>query len=273
MRVSVVIDTGRPWRDIEWLARRLDELPVHAVYVPDHLMAHRDDGFPSAKPMLEAWSAITALAARTSRVRLGSLVLSSTFRHPALVANMASALDHISDGRVILGLGAGWQPNEHAAYGIELHAPRQRLDRFEETCHLLASLLRQERTTYSGRYFQMEDAICRPAPVQTSLPLLVGGDGERRTLRIAAQYADLWHTWAEPVEFSRKSAILDDHCRAVGRQASTILRSTGAFVDDPGRTTEVVAGYRKVGADEFVLRDHRAQSPARTLATVWKALE
>lgn len=267
--VGLVLDPGRPWRDVVRLAREAEDGGVHTLYVPDHFMQHSGEGSASDGPMLEGWTVLTALACSTSRVRLGSLVLGSTYRHPAVVANMAATLDHVSGGRLVLGLGAGWQADEHAAYGIELPPAPRRLDRFEEHVHAIHSLLRRDRTTLVGEHVMLTDAPCRPSPVQHPLPILVGGGGERRTMRVAAAYADAWHTWASPEELARKNGVLDAHCAALGRDPSEIRRLGGRWVDDldPGAH---VASYVGV-ADEVVLLDHRDRPLADTVDMVRRA--
>lgn len=253
--ISLIIDLGRPWADVLALAREADASGAYAVYVPDHFLQHTRDDTVSDGPMLEGWTALTAIAAATSRVRIGTLVLGATYRHPAVVANMAATLDHASDGRLVLGLGAGWQVNEHTAYGIDLPPVSRLLDRFEEHTRAVHSLLRKPRTTLTGEHFTLTDAPCRPAPVQDPLPILVGGGGEKRTMRVAAEYADAWHTWAVPEEFRRKNDVLDAHCADLGRDPSTIRRLTGRWVEDLD-VHDFVASYADSGADEIVLLDH-----------------
>ena len=172
-------------------------------------------------------------------------MLGGTYRHPAVVANMVAALDHVSGGRAIAGLGAGWQVNEHAAYGIDRLSVKDRSDRFEESVHVVASLLREPRTTYDGRYFQLTDAPNQPAPVQDRLPVLVAGGGEQRTLRTVARYADVWHTWGTPESFAAKSAVLDERCAEAGRDPGEIRRATGFFVEDLVDGAATVAPFRE----------------------------
>lgn len=266
---SLIIDLARPWADVVRLARAAEEHGAHAVYVPDHFMQHTGDDSVSDGAMLEGWTALTGLAAVTSRVRLGTLVMGATYRHPAVVANMAATLDHVSGGRLVLGLGAGWQRNEHDAYGIELPPVRTRLDRFEEHTRAIHSLLRQERTTVTGEHVTLTDAPCRPAPLQRPLPILVGGGGEKRTLRVAAAYADAWHTWATPEELRRKNGVLDAHCRDLGRDPAQVRRVGGRWVDDLDVRPHL-ASYAGV-ADEVVLLDHRDQPLADTVAVLREA--
>src|SRR5436305_14047062 len=152
-------------------------------------MPNAPDSTPQDGDTIECWSVLAALAAAVPRLRLAPLVTSVTYRHPAVLANIAAAVDNISHGRLLLGIGAGWQENEHAAYGLELGSVKERLDRFEEATQLLIGLLREKRTTFSCRYFNVNDAPNQPAPVRERLPILIGGGGEKRTMRIAAQYA------------------------------------------------------------------------------------
>lgn len=254
MDVSVLIGSSRPWSEVVRIAQTLDEAGVHAVYVPDHFMPNTQDDAVVDGPRLEAWTILSALSQLTSSCRLGTLVLGGTYRHPAIVANMVASLDTVSGGRAIAGLGAGWQVNEHAAYGIDLMSPRDRSDRFEESVHVVASLLREPRTTFEGRFFQLHDAPNNPKPVQEQLPILVGGGGERRTIPMAARYADVWHIWGIPESYARKSALLDQACTAIGRDPAEIRRATG--FDYPVGTDIAAAlePYREV-CDEFVVFD------------------
>ena len=258
--------------------RHVEALGFDGVYVCDHFMPDEPTGLAVDGPMLEGWTTLAGLAGHTRRLRLGTLVLGSSYRHPAVVANMAATMDHVTGGRFVLGLGAGGQRNEHQAYGLSLPSVGSRLDAFEEACAAISSLLRQPRTTFGGDFYQLADAPCDPKPVQVPLPLLIGGGGERRTLRIAARFADEWHVWGTAGEFRRKSDILDRRCEDIGRDPSTIRRATGALVlvsdgkstadrdDDvdptsaagsPAKILDLVGGYSDAGVDEFIVRDHR----------------
>jgi alkanesulfonate monooxygenase SsuD/methylene tetrahydromethanopterin reductase-like flavin-dependent oxidoreductase (luciferase family) len=254
MDISVMIDSGRPWAEILRIAQAADEAGAYAVYIPDHFMPNTADGTIVDGPRLEAWTLLSALSQQTSSCRLGPLVLGGTYRHPAVVANMVAALDHVSRGRAIAGLGAGWQVNEHAAYGIDRLSIRDRSDRFEESVRVVASLLREPRTTFDGRFFQLHDAPNQPAPVQDRLPVLVAGGGEQRTLRTVATYADVWHTWGTPESFAAKSAVLDQRCAEVGRDPASIRRASGYFVEDLSDGAATVAPFDGV-CDEFVFGD------------------
>jgi alkanesulfonate monooxygenase SsuD/methylene tetrahydromethanopterin reductase-like flavin-dependent oxidoreductase (luciferase family) len=214
---------------------------------------------------------LAGLAATVPRVRLGSLVCSTTYRHPAALANLAATVDRISGGRLVLGLGAGWQLNEHDAYGIELGSVKERLDRFEEACAVVTGLLRAPRTTVEGSWFRIVDAPCEPKPVQQPLPFLVGGGGERRTLAIAARYATEWNVWGTPEVLRHKNEVLDRHCEAIGRDPSSVRRTGQALVGirdepvqpqqgarpavvgSPEQVAEAMAAYADAGVDEFIV--------------------
>jgi alkanesulfonate monooxygenase SsuD/methylene tetrahydromethanopterin reductase-like flavin-dependent oxidoreductase (luciferase family) len=250
----VILDNGRPWSELRELAQAADGLGAYAIYVCDHFMGDTPDGTASDDGVLESTTVLGALAALTTRARLGPLVLGGTYRHPAVVANQVTALDHVSGGRAVAGLGAGWQVNEHAAYGIDLPGPGDLSDRFEESVAVVSSMLRQERTDFQGTYFSLHDATDDPRPLQERLPVLVGGGGERRTLPTAARYADVHHAWGSAEEFAAKSAKLDGACAAIGRDPTTIRRATGLPHPVGADYRRALEPYREV-CDEFVVFD------------------
>jgi len=178
MRFSVWPGSHRPWDEVLSTALTAEREGWDGLWFADHFMPNTPSG---DGPTLEVWAVLAALAHATDRLRLGPLVTSVTYRHPAVVANAAAAVDVISGGRLVLGLGAGWQANEHAAYGLELGDVPTRSDRLEEAAGIIRSLLRDDRTTVDGRFFTITDAPNEPKPVQPRLPLLVAGKGERRT--------------------------------------------------------------------------------------------
>ena len=178
-------------------------------------------------PCLEGWVTLTALAQATSRLRIGNLVTGIHYRHPAVLANMASTLDVISGGRLELGIGAGWNEEESGAYGIELGTIKQRCDRFDEACQVLISLMSQETTTFQGTYYQLNEARNEPkGPQRPHPPICIGGSGEKRTLRTVAKYAQHWNfVGGTKEEFVHKRDVLYAHCDAVGRDPSEITIS------------------------------------------------
>ena len=276
VRMSLCIDPGRSWPQVLALARQVDLAGWHAIYVCDHFMPHDAAGRASDGPMLECWTVLAALAAQTAAVRLGSLVLGNTYRHPAVVANMAATLDQVSQGRLVLGIGAGWQPNEHAAYGIALPSAPDRTAALDEACAVIRSLLHQ-RSAFDGAVYRLRDAPCDPKP-RSGLPLLVGGAGQG-ILRVAARHADVWHTWAGPEQFAGKNAVLDALCRDIGRPPGDVARACGGIVtvraghgstraaDDsdvrgtPRAVLSRLLSFREAGASEFIVRDD-ARVPA-----------
>jgi len=167
-----------------------------------------------------------ALAATVPKMRVGTIVSGNTYRHPAVLAKMAAQVDIIAGGRLICGIGAAWQQNEHEAYGIPFYTVPERLARLDEACQVLKALWTQDRSTFKGRYYQLSDAPLAPKPVQRPHPeLMIGGGGEKVTLKIAARHADHWNVWGGPETLARKGGILDGHCRAAGRDPRQIVRS------------------------------------------------
>src|SRR5437660_5910560 len=231
MRFSIWPSPMRPWADVLDIVGHCEAAGWDGVYYDDHFMPNDADGDrPLDGLTLECWSVLAGLAAATERVRLGSLVCGNTYRDPAVLANVAAGVDHVSNGRVVLGLGAGWQVNEHKAYGIELYDTKTRLDRFEEACALVRSLFDNERTSFEGTHYRLVDAPCDPKPVQAHLPLLVGGGGEKRTLRIAAQYADELNVWCSAEVAAQKSEVIAPYCEDVVRELSTISRTRTSWL-------------------------------------------
>lgn len=210
------------WQDMLDVWRLTDEMTVFdTCWNFDHFYPLVGD---ANGPCMEAWVTLTALASNTSRVRIGCMVNGAPYRHPALTANMAAALDIVSNGRLNLGLGAGWHEAECAAYGIELLPLKQRMDRFEEAVQLIRQLLTQEHTSFQGEYYCLTEARCEPkGPQPGGPPIVIGGGGEKRTLKIAARYADHWNLpFATPEQFRAKHEVLLGHCEAVGRDPKEI---------------------------------------------------
>jgi alkanesulfonate monooxygenase SsuD/methylene tetrahydromethanopterin reductase-like flavin-dependent oxidoreductase (luciferase family) len=201
---------------------------------------------------------------------------------------MAATIDHISGGRLVLGLGAGWQENEHRAYGMEFYTVGERLRRLEEACQVIKALFTEHRANFQGRYYRLENAPLEPKPVQNSLPLMIGGGGEKITLRIVARYADEWNVWGDVDRLRQKMRVLDGHCEAVGRDPAGIQRSAAVLVylsDDPefvkrireepqarpsiagnaAELADIVAEYARAGVDELIVPDfHMELGTAKT---------
>jgi F420-dependent oxidoreductase-like protein len=213
--------------------RLAEDLGFDHAWLVDHFVD--TDGSPDL-PCLEAWTLLAALAAKTSRIRLGVLVTSNTFRHPALLAKEAVTVDHVSGGRLILGLGTGWHEDEHRRFGIDLPPVGERVDRLEEAIQMIRGLTSQQRTTFAGRYYRLDDAPFQPRPVQAHIPLLIAAH-RPRMLRLAARYADQWDTFAtlpgsatDGIEtpVAERIAALDAACAEIGRDPAEIRRSTWA---------------------------------------------
>jgi F420-dependent oxidoreductase-like protein len=202
--------------------RRIEELGFDWISIWDHF--YGATGSVDDASSLEAVAMHTALALETTRVQCGSLVYSIGFRHPTVLAKAVTAVDLLSDGRAAIGLGAGWNQVEYRAYGIDFPSAGVRLDQLEEAAACVRGLLHDEVTTYEGRWFTLRDARNEPRPVQARLPIWIGGGGERRTLRIAARFADGWNVpFMSPETFRRKRDVLHEHCAAIGRDPAEIL--------------------------------------------------
>ncbi len=236
-----------------WL--EADEVPVieHA-WLFDHFMPLGND--PTG-PCLEGWTLLSAYAALTKRLRVGLMVTGNTYRHPAVLANMAATIDIISNGRLDFGIGAGWNELEHSAYGIPLYEPGERIKRMGEACEVFRLLWTETTPNFDGKYYQLKDAYCEPKPVQKPYPpITIGGSGEQLTLRMVAKYADIWNFVGGPPEvFKHKSEVLDGHCAKIGRDPSTIERSIQSMVNpnDMQSTITTVQSYIDLGATHIVL--------------------
>ena len=195
------------------------------VTVMDHQYQIAGIG-PEEDPMLEPYAVLSALAMRTSRVRLGTLVTGVTYRNPALLAKTVTTLDVISKGRAVYGIGAAWNEDEHRGYGFDFPPIRERMDRLEEAIQIAQRLFRDERASFDGEYFRLDNALNNPKPIQPGgPPILVGGGGEQRTLRIVAKYAD-WSNWFGQIpDLQRKHELLDRYCEEIGRDPGSILRT------------------------------------------------
>ena len=199
------------------------------VTVMDHLYQIGGVGAED-EPMLEAWSVLNALARETQSVRLGTLVTGVTYRNPALLAKMVTTLDIISKGRAILGLGAAWNGSEHDGYGFEFPRVGERMDRLDEALTIAKALFTEDRPSFEGKHYRIHEALNVPKPIQPGgPPILIGGGGEQRTLRIAAKHADMTHWFPLGLEVLRhKTEVLEGYCAELGRDPSTIERTMAA---------------------------------------------
>jgi len=253
------------WADMLAVWRAADDIEVYeSGWTFDHFYPIFSD---STGPCLEGWTTLTALAQATTRLRVGTMVTGVHYRHPAVLANMAAALDVISGGRLELGIGAGWNEEESGAYGIELGTITERFDRFEEACEVLVGLLSRETTDFDGKYFQLKDARNEPkGPQRPHPPICIGGSGEKRTLRITARYAQHWNfVGGTPEEFAHKRAVLASHCADIGRDPAEITHSAHIrYEPDQGyrAAVDTAAALGEQGLDLAVIYLPAPHNPA-----------
>jgi F420-dependent oxidoreductase-like protein len=240
--------------------RRIEDLGFGWISVWDHF--YGATGKPDDAACLEAVAMHAALACTTSKVRVGSLVYSIGYRHPAVLAKAITAIDQLSGGRADMGIGAGWAKVEYDAYGIPFPEAKVRLDQVEEGIQCLRGLLHDEVTSFDGQYFQLVEARNEPRPVQAKLPIWIGGAGEKRTLKMAARYADGWNVpFVTPEQFAHKCAVLDAHCADVGRDPREISRAINvglAFTEESlvhqfGNLAPAVRGGVLGGSDDEMI--------------------
>ncbi len=243
------------WSDLRSAAVFADESGLY-----DHFW-HFDHFYPitgdTDGPCLEAWVTLSALAEATSRIRLGCMVNGVHHRHPAVTANMASALDIVSAGRFELGIGCGWNEQESGAYGLTLGSIAERLDRLDEALEIIVSMLGEEVTSFHGRFYDITDARNEPKGPQQPLPICVGGAGERRTLRTVARFASHWNLpMYDPDTFGHKRGVLAAHCADMGTDPASITVSSHVFVPagaDLGRIEHEVAAQEAAGIDQVIV--------------------
>jgi alkanesulfonate monooxygenase SsuD/methylene tetrahydromethanopterin reductase-like flavin-dependent oxidoreductase (luciferase family) len=219
------------WPELAQAAHDIERRGFASLWSNDHFFvaagaaAAEPDAVPG--PFLEGWITLAGFALVTERIPVGVLVSGAGYRNVGLVVKQATAVDHLSGGRTTLGLGAGWHLRDHAAFGFDLPPVGERLDRLEEQAAAARALLDGETVTVIGAHVRFDRAVNLPAPVQPRLPLMIGGSGERRTLRIVARYADAWNGEGDAATWAHKSRVLDEHCAAVGRDPLAIRRTVG----------------------------------------------
>ena len=256
------------------LAQHAEATGWDGIWLADHFLPEEQ----ALIPVHECWITMAALARDVPRVRLGTLVAGNTYRHPAVLANMVATLDNLADGRVVLGLGAGWQQNEHEAYGLDYGNVGSRLDRLEEACQIIKGLFSNEHFSFNGEHYQLQDAPLEPKPQQTKMPLMIGGGGEKRTLKITAQYADEWNVWGDVDILRHKMGVLDQHCESVGRDPQEVERSAVALlflsdnekylkrireadiasptiIGNVNEVIEIVSKLKEIGVKELIIPD------------------
>ena len=202
-----------------------EALGFDTLWVNDHLLPSVG---PSDGAMLESWTLLGAMAASTSKIQIGCMVTSNTFRHPSILAKMAATVDHLSNGRLIFGIGSGWFKREHEAYGIEFSTMKGRAQRLDEALHVITALWQANPTaSHTGTYYSLVDAPFVPKPVQKPMPpIMIGGVGEKLTLPIVARYAQMWNVpILSPSQFAKKNQVLEQYCADINRDCSEIERS------------------------------------------------
>jgi len=270
-RYIVVLGQRASWPEMLARTRMVEELGFDGLYLVDHYFGRID----LDEPTHEAWTMLGALAPFTQSMRLGVLVCGNTYRNPAFLLKQAVTVDHISNGRVDFGVGAGWLEREHEAYGFPLPPPRERVDRFEEALGIWNALQHQYRTTWDGEHYQLLDAPFEPKPVQPQgLPLLIGSSG-RRMMRLVAEHADIWNTIGTPAEADATNRKLDAICAEVGRDPSTLRRSVSPslnLLESPETFAAGVAAYHTAGFTDITFPWPRVEAEVPVLREVARTI-
>ncbi|MCC7022108.1 MAG: LLM class flavin-dependent oxidoreductase [Thermomicrobiales bacterium] len=265
-RFGIVRNQNLPWETMVRHWQVFEEAGFDSIWHADHYQR------PSRPedPFLEGWTLLSAMAMKTTMPRIGILVTSNTFRHPPLLAKQAVTVDHISGGRLELGLGTGWFKGEHERFGVPFPETPELVDRFEEAVTLIDRLLTQEVTTFAGEYYQVHEAPFRPAPVQRPRPPLTLGAHGPRMLRIAARFADRWNSHGSVEEIRERNARLDEACVAIGRDPNEIIRSLYGWTipmgmnpwESPDAFADAVGRYGEAGMSEFLMEaPHEEEIP------------
>jgi alkanesulfonate monooxygenase SsuD/methylene tetrahydromethanopterin reductase-like flavin-dependent oxidoreductase (luciferase family) len=219
------------WPDLMAAGERVEALGFASLFANDHLMPILGDAdgpvLGARGPVFEGWMTLASWAPRTTHIPLGVLVCGAGYRNVGLTVKMATALDHASDGRAMLGLGAGWHEPEHIAFGFDALSLRDRISRLDEASGLARTMLDGRAATQAGRWIRAAEAGNDPPPIQVRMPLVIGGSGEKRTLRIVARDADIWNGEGDPATYAHKNAVLDERCMEIGRDPAEIRRTVG----------------------------------------------
>jgi F420-dependent oxidoreductase-like protein len=232
------------WPELREACLAAEAAGFDSLWLDDHLLSDEGDW---RADKLEGWTTLAALAPITSKAKLGLLVAANTFRNPGLTAKMATTLDHLSDGRFILGLGGGWFEREHEAFGLDFGSGfGERLDRLEEAVGLIERLLAGEQVTHAGRFYSMVDAICKPRPIQARLPILIGGSGREKTLRTTARHADFWNGYGTPARIAETSEVLRTRCEEIGRPFEAIERTVTLEVVTRASESDALEAFAQV---------------------------
>jgi F420-dependent oxidoreductase-like protein len=249
---------GMSWPECLDIAQAAESLGYHSVWLPDHYVATPDGLVPDIRtPLLDGWTTLGAIAQATRRIRLGPLVASNTFRHPAILAKLAATLDHLSGGRAECGMGAGWFDLEHTSLGIPFPPVAERLRALDEAVQIVRALWTRDSVDFDGRYYQLKGAVSQPRPVQRpGPPIVIGAFGDKVGLRNAARHADHWNVYCSPDLYRQKCETLSRHCAAAGRDPASILRSVmiPVYLDEDDKVRAKIARWPG-GRDWFLVGD------------------
>ncbi len=247
MRVGVDVSQHRlSWAELLERVRFAEEAGFDGAWAFDHFMALYGEG---PGPCMEGWTLLAALAAATTRIRLGTLVTGVTYRHPSVLAAEAVTVDHVSDGRLEFALGAAWCEEEHLSLGIDFPPTAERIARLEEALEVARLLMTTDGASFAGRHYRLDNATYLPRPVQRPHPpIWIGASGRKRTLPLAGRRADVWHSFGSPEEMARKWDVVREHAERAGRDPSTITRATNLSLSEPWDEVRRTAdGYRRQG--------------------------
>jgi alkanesulfonate monooxygenase SsuD/methylene tetrahydromethanopterin reductase-like flavin-dependent oxidoreductase (luciferase family) len=265
-RFGICTDQGMDWETTVKRWQLFERLGFESAWLCDHLIyvSHPD------QPYFEAWTLLAALAARTKRIRIGVLVSSNTFRYPSVLGKQAVTVDHISNGRLEVGLGAGWYAPEHAMFGIPFPETKELVTRFKEAVQVIDLILREDVSSFNGEYYQLRGAQSRPHPIQKPRPPLVLAGFGPRMLKIIARHADTWNAFGSPKEMRERNQMLDYYCHEIGRDPDTLDRSLYFWVptsdSDPWVSEQafhdVIGPYIEAGVNQFIFdQPHEDQNP------------
>ena len=272
------VTNDKLFEHVVMLATTAEKAGFDSVWVMDHFYQLPNIG-PRTDPMLEGYATLTGIAARTRKVRLGTLVTGVTYRNPAFLAKEVTTLDIVSSGRAVLGLGAAWNEDEHRGYGYDFPPVGERISRLEEALQICRAMFREEAPTFEGRYYQIRGALNFPKPVQPNgPPIMIGGGGEQRTLKLVAQYADMSNIFGDPTMIRHKLDVLKRHCEAAGRDPNSIIKTRLGSLIIRKSDAEAQRLYQQVldrpGIDkERVRTSFTAGSPERVAEEAQKFLD
>lgn len=263
MLISAKLAPTFSYAELDRFWRLADELGFYGVWNYDHFYGPEGLGTivrDYRKDTLEGWTTLAAMALVVTRARIGCMVTGVTYRHPAVLAKMAVTVDHISGGRLEFGLGASWHEAEHRGYGIPFPGPGVRVAMLDEALRVIKALWTDDTASFDGRYFRLDEAICNPKPLQKPHPpIVLGGRGEKRMLRVVAMHADEWNGPSfDPADWSRLNEVLDKHCDAIGRDPATIRRGVQLFLDpaqghEMDKTLDMLPAFQAAGCQHAVL--------------------